>query len=85
MLLLSTVLVLAVVAKNSFTEEGEGGGRAEAGSGARGGGVTFDEFIDGEFSAEFFNGSWWSADQLQWKDEVVVLDSFTKNILSLPT
>ena len=73
-LLLSTVLVLAVVAKNSFTEEeGEGGGRAEAGSGARGGGITFDEFIDREFSAELFNGSWWSGDQLQWKDEVEIV------------
>ncbi len=32
--------------------------------------ITFDEFLSGEFSAKFFNGSWWSDTELQWKDQV---------------
>ncbi len=32
--------------------------------------ITFDEFLTGEFSAKFFNGSWWSDTELQWKDQV---------------
>ena len=32
--------------------------------------ITFEEFINREFSAKTFNGSWWSETELQWKDTV---------------
>jgi hypothetical protein len=32
--------------------------------------ITFEDFLNGEFSAKFFNGSWWSDTELQWKDKV---------------
>ena len=32
--------------------------------------ITFEEFINSEFSAKTFNGSWWSETELQWKDTV---------------
>jgi hypothetical protein len=32
--------------------------------------ITFDEFIKSEFAAKYFNGSWWSDTELQWKDQV---------------
>ncbi len=31
---------------------------------------SFEDFITGSFSAKTFNGSWWSANQLQWSDKV---------------
>lgn len=33
-------------------------------------GITFDEFINSEFSYKTFNGSWWDTTELQWKNEV---------------
>jgi len=30
--------------------------------------ITFEEFIQREFSSKTFNGSWWSDHELQWKD-----------------
>jgi hypothetical protein len=41
--------------------------------------ITFDEFLSGEFSAKFFNGSWWSDTELQWKDQVSLSYKFFKN------
>lgn len=32
--------------------------------------ITFDEFINGEFSYSTFNGSWWSDTELQWENSV---------------
>ena len=32
--------------------------------------ITFEEFINREFSSKTFNGSWWSDTELQWKDTV---------------
>ena len=32
--------------------------------------ITFDEFVDGEFLAETFNGTWSTETTLQWDDEV---------------
>ena len=32
--------------------------------------ITFDEFLNGDFAAKSFNGSWWSETELQWKDQV---------------
>ena len=32
--------------------------------------ITFEEFINSEFSSKTFNGSWWSDTELQWKDTV---------------
>lgn len=31
--------------------------------------ITFEDFLSGEFTAKFFNGSWWSDTELQWKDQ----------------
>ena len=33
--------------------------------------ITFDEFINGEFSYSTFNGSWWSDTELQWENSVM--------------
>ena len=33
-------------------------------------GITFEEFINGEFSFNTFKGSWSSSTELQWKDKV---------------
>ena len=35
-------------------------------------GITFEEYITGKFSAKYFNGSWWSENELQWKDQVCI-------------
>jgi len=35
----------------------------------RGDGVTFEEFISRTYAAKYFNGSWWSDTELQWKDK----------------
>ena len=32
--------------------------------------ITFEEFINGNFSYKTFNGSWWSDTELQWKNKV---------------
>ena len=40
---------------------------------ATGEGITFEEFITRKFSAKTFNGSWWSNDELQWKDKVMTV------------
>ena len=32
--------------------------------------ITLDDYLTGAFSAEFFNGSWWSENELQWQDKV---------------
>ena len=32
--------------------------------------ITFEEFIQREFSSRTFNGSWWSDTELQWEDTV---------------
>ena len=34
--------------------------------------ITFEEFINREFSSKTFNGSWWSDTELQWKDTVTL-------------
>jgi len=31
--------------------------------------ISFDDFISRSFSAKYFNGSWWSDTELQWKDK----------------
>lgn len=31
--------------------------------------ITFDEFLSYEFSAKSFNGSWFSNNQIQWRDK----------------
>jgi len=31
--------------------------------------ITFDEFLSGEFGFKTFNGSWWSDEELQWKNK----------------
>ena len=31
--------------------------------------ITFEEFITSKFSPSYFNGSWWSSRELQWRDE----------------
>ena len=38
-------------------------------------GITFDEFINEKFSFNTFKGSWSSSTELQWKDEVNLLES----------
>ena len=32
--------------------------------------ISFEDFISRSFSAKYFNGSWWSNTELQWKDKV---------------
>ena len=39
--------------------------------------ITFEEFINREFSSKTFNGSWWSDTELQWKDTVTVVIRLT--------
>ena len=42
--------------------------------------ITFEEFINSEFSSKTFNGSWWSDTELQWKDLVgIKFDSKTRS------
>ena len=36
-------------------------------------GITFEDYITGMFNAKYFNGSWWSENELQWKDQVGVI------------
>ena len=36
-------------------------------------GITFEDYITGRFNAKYFNGSWWSENELQWKDQVGVI------------
>ena len=45
---------------------------------------SFEDFITGSFSAQSFNGSWWSANQLQWSDKVgpIVYNSNSRYKLS---
>ena len=30
--------------------------------------ITFEEFITNQFYPTYFNGTWWSANEIQWSD-----------------
>ena len=63
---LAIVAVLAIVLSVTLTADRN---RDEDHFKADGEPITFEEFISSQFSPAYFNGSWWSSHQLQWRDE----------------
>ena len=31
--------------------------------------ITFDEFLGGKFRSKSFNGTWWTGNEIQWRDK----------------
>ena len=63
--LLSSTVALVLVLNNTENSERKNTYHSQAEDA-----ITFEEFINREFSAKTFNGSWWSETELQWKDTV---------------
>lgn len=64
---LAIVSVLAIVISITLTADRN---RNNEGFVADGDPISLEEFITSKFSPSYFNGSWWSSHQLQWRDEV---------------
>ena len=64
--LLSSTVALVLVLNNT----GENSERKNTYHSQAEDAITFEEFINREFSSKTFNGSWWSDTELQWKDTV---------------
>merc|ERR1712223_234146 len=62
--LLSSTVALVLVLNNT----GENSERKNTYHSQAEDAITFEEFINREFSSKTFNGSWWSDTELQWKD-----------------
>ena len=68
---LAIVAVLAIVLSVTLTADRNRNNDNEEGKPfvADGDPITFEEFITSKFSPSYFNGSWWSSRELQWRDE----------------
>jgi len=54
----------AIVLSITLTADQSNGGFVPSGDP-----ITFEDYITAKFSARRFNGTWWSNDQLQWRDQ----------------